>query len=522
MKYYRKMLKKNKSTNNLPKIAGLKDSARKPDLVLINSPINDYNKIPKPDTEELPAFGLAYIATECEAAGFNVGVLDAEVLALSPEQTAKIINEVNPRWVGINMLTPTYYLTRRILANLNPDIPIITGGAHAKALPEKVLRDSLIGHRIKLIVLEDGEYIVKGILSGIDLQKIEGIAYLNNAGEYVYKPHDRNGKWIPKDLDSLSFADRKFLPGDPFESQGKLETNMVGSRGCPFNCNFCAGSQKTLLFGVRRRSPENIIKELMVLRKKRINAVRFIDDLFLADKNYIERFARNMVESGLNKDFVWDATGRVNILSELNENLLKLMASSGCREIAIGIESASQRILNLMEKSITPLMVKTSIAKLARAGICTKGYFILGYPSETKEEMETTVDFMHELRALARKEVRQPNMGCFRGSMFEFRPYPGTLIFDYLTGKKPWPKDFWGNIKSTPVYTEDEIIYSFRPVFMEGLEERQKHNYSTDYPFANGILPYEIQDIIANAMKDQKKDIIENNEYLPGLRSDYI
>lgn len=516
------MSKKIKSTENLPKIAGLKDPSQRPDLILINSPINDYNKIPKPDTEELPAFGLAYIATECEASGFNVGVLDAESLALSPEQTAKIINKVNPRWVGINMLTPTYYLARRILANLNPDISIIVGGAHAKALPEKVLRDSLIGHRIKLVVLEDGEYIVKGILANTNPQEMEGVAYLNADGEFVYKPHDCNGKWIPKNLDSLNFADRKFLLGDPFESQGKLETNMVGSRGCPFNCNFCAGSQKTLLFGVRRRTPENIIKELKILRTQGINAVRFIDDLFLSDKNYIERFSKNMVESGLNNDFVWDATGRVNILSELDENLFKLMALSGCREIAIGIESASQRILNLMEKKITPEMVKTSIIKLARVGICTKGYFILGYPSETREEMKLTVNFMHELRELARKETCNPNKGYFRGSMFEFRPYPGTLIYDCLTGKKPWSKDFWGNSKSTPVYSEDEVLSSFRPVFMEGLEERQKHNYSTDHTFANGVLPYEIQDIISNAMKEQKKDMVKHKEHLHGLRLNYV
>lgn len=519
-------MQKNKtSAKTFPEITGLREPTRRPDLILINSPINDYNRIPKPDTEELPAFGLVYIATECEAAGFNVGILDAENLALSPEHAAKIVNESNPRWVGINILTPTYYLARRILANLHPEIPIIAGAAHAKALPEKVLRDSLVGNRIKLIALEDGEYIVRGVLKNIDPQDMEGIAYLDHTGEFICKPYDHKGKWIPKNLDSLNFANRKFLSGDPFESQGKVETNIVGSRGCPFNCSFCTGARRTLLFGIRRRTPENIIKELMMLRNQGINAVRFIDDLFLIDREYIEKFSKMMVESCLNKDFVWDATGRANILTKLENSALELMALSGCREIAMGIESASQRVLDLMKKNITPTMVRQSIAKLARVGILVKGYFILGYPSETKKEMESTVNFMHELRKLARKESggsKHNEKGHFRGSMFEFRPYPGTLIYDYLTGKKPWLKGFWKTTKMAPVYTEDEMLASFRPVFMDGLEERQKHNYTTDYPFTNGTLPYEIQGLIAGAMLDQKEDMNKHGEYLPGLRSDNI
>jgi radical SAM superfamily enzyme YgiQ (UPF0313 family) len=507
------------------RISGLKEPNSRPDIVLVNSPINDYKRIPKPDTEELPAFGLAHIATECEAAGFNVGVLDAETLALTPEETAKTLNEVNPKWVGINMLTPTYSLARRIVVNLREDIPVIAGAAHAKALPEKVLRDPLIGEKIKVISLEDGEFITRGLLENISPEDMEGVAYLDHHGDLIIKPYDTQNKWIPRNLDGLHFADRKFLPGDPFESQGRRETNIVGSRGCPFNCSFCAGAREMLMFGVRNRTPQNLINELAVLKEQDINSVRFIDDLFLANKKRMAGFFKNMIETGLNNHFVWDATGRVNTLSKLDDNTAEMMALSGCREIAIGIESASPRVLQLMDKSIDPDMVVETVSKLSKVGIRIKGYFILGYPSETKYEMGKTVEFMHNLRSLARNTIYDNpitpqgtvNMGQFRGSMFEFRPYPGTPIYNFITGKSEWPEEFRAPGREIPIYSEDDVINSFRPVYMDGLEERQKHNYTTDHPFTEAM-PYEIQEMIADAMITQREDMEKHGEYLPGIR----
>lgn len=509
-----------------PEIAGLKEPEQRPDLILVNSPINDYTRIPKPDTEELPAFGLAHIATECEVAGFNVGVLDAETLAMTPEQTAKVINRVKPKWVGVNMLTPTFSLARRIVANIDSDIPVIAGAAHAKAMPEQVLRDPVIGKKIKAIALEDGEYIVRGILQNVEPQDMGGVAYIDHHDRFIQKPFDVENKWIPQNLDLLHFADRKFLPGDPFESQGKTETNSVCNRGCAFNCKFCAGARDMLMFGIRSRSIDNILSEMQMLREQGVNAIRYIDDLFLANKRKMAEFFNGMVNSKMNQDFVWDATGRVNTLSTMDNDLLSQMAVSGCREVSIGVESGSQRVLNLMDKSITPDMVRETVRKLSSVGIRVKGYFILGYPSEQVAEMDETVDFMHELRQLSRETAHAnpltpngtKNTAQFRGSMFEFRPYPGTPVFNYLTGKTPWPNDYWQDQKLAMTFTEDELLLSFRPVFMDGLEVRQKHNFTTDHPFSEA-LPYQIQDFISSAMITQRQDINEHGEYLPDLRS---
>lgn len=510
----------------LSHISGLREPKQRPDLVLINSPINDYTNVERPDTEQLPAFGLAHIATECENAGFNVGLLDAETLALGPEEAARIINLANPRWIGINMLTPTFPLAKRILMSANEDIPVAVGAAHVKARPEQILRDPKIGKRIVAVALEDGEFIMRGLLSDVSPEEMGGVAYIDpRNGEFVEKRSDPQKKWIPWELDQMHFADRKFLPGDPFPSQGRLETNIVGSRGCPFNCRFCAGAREQLLFGVRNRSPHNLIGELTMLRDHGVSAVRFIDDLFLANKKRMEGFFKEIMATGLSQDLVWDATGRVNTLSRIDNSMLEMIAQSGCREISIGAESASPRVLSIHDKSITTDMVTETVYKLASVGIRTKAYFILGAPTETQEEMEQTVAFMHHLRETARKAVRnnpdtskgEINLAQCRGSMFEFRPYPGTALYDYITGRVSWPEETWFQGADRFMYTPEQIIEGFQPVLMEGLEERQKHNYTTDLPFSD-VPPDEIQKIIANAMSTQRRDMDKHGEYLPGVK----
>lgn len=506
-------------------ISGLNNPNSKPKVLLVNSPINDYGRIKRPDTEQLPAFGLAYIATELEAAGHNVGLVDAEVHALSPEKAAAVINDAAPEYVGINLLTPTYELASRIVANLSPQIKIISGGAHAKALPERVLRDPRWNNLLGL-ALEDGEIIMKAVVDGVPFADMAAVAYLDEDGNFHNIDRDTEMKWLPWQLDALLFPDRKFLPGDPFHSQGRMETNMVGSRGCPFHCRFCAGARELLIGGVRKRSVGNILNEFKMLNEQGVTAVRLIDDLFLADKKRMKEFFEGMISSGLGEKMVWDATARVNTLSKMPVELLEAMSLSGCREVSVGVESASPRILRLLDKDTTPDMVTATVKNLSTAGIRTKGYFILGSPSETEEEMVATVNFMHSLRELAWDTVKQNpispsgnhNSAQFRGSMFEFRPYPGTRLYHMLTGVYPWPKDLeWPEGVKAPRYTDDEIISGFRPVLMDGLEERQKHNYTSDLDMGTTLPVEGIQNLLVQAMLEQRSAMQINGGYLPGV-----
>lgn len=129
---------------------------------------------------------------------------------------------------------------------------------------------------------------------------------------------------------------------------------------------------------------------------------------------------------------MWDATGRINILNRMSDDMLELLKLNGCREVALGIESGSERLLTYMGKRITPDMTRSIVRRLTEHGINIKGYLILGFPTETRDELRATVRQVYDLWDIA---DGQP--GRFRASVFEFRPYPGTPEWHRLlaTGK---------------------------------------------------------------------------------------
>lgn len=353
-----------------------------------------------------------------------------------------------------------------------------------------------------------------------------GVAYIDKSSDqYIEHRQDNEGKWIPRDLNALPLLNRKFFKNGIIESEGKLEANIVGSRGCPFSCPFCAGAKEMLIFGVRQRSVENIVEEVKNLKEQGVTAIRFTDDLFLSSLARMKKFFNLMIEADLSKNIVWDATGRVDILSKLDKETLELMARSGAREISVGVESGSQRIIDLMNKGFKKETVTRAIVNLASIGVRTKTYFMLGVPSETEDEAKESVLFMQELRNVARRVVAEnpitptgeQNKAQCRGSMFIFRPYPGTPFSEQLQGKKPWAEGTWKNSESPYLYTEDDILESFYPTEIKpGLETRQKHNFGTTLQLGP-LEPSKIQEMVDEAMLLQKQEMIDHGEYLPGI-----
>jgi hypothetical protein len=117
---------------------------------------------------------------------------------------------------------------------------------------------------------------------------------------------------------------------------------------------------------------------------------------------------------------VWHATGRINVLHRASDDTLDTLAANGLREVALGIESGSDRMLTLIDKRIDPGMTEQVVRRLTERGIHVKGYFILGFPTETAEEIDQTVALVERLWHLT---DTQP--GRFWASVFEYRPYPG-------------------------------------------------------------------------------------------------
>src|SRR5258708_15369358 len=111
------------------------------DALFINAPLRDYSLRPRVNDFTLPVLGMGYIATYAKLHGFNVGVVDAEALGLGIDQTAQLVNELSPRWTGFNLLAPTYEISARLAAELDPTINVMVGGHQAKAMPTETLTD---------------------------------------------------------------------------------------------------------------------------------------------------------------------------------------------------------------------------------------------------------------------------------------------------------------------------------------------------------------------------------------------
>src|SRR2546423_7172148 len=125
------------------------------DLLLVNAPLRDYGLRPRVNDFTLPVLGMGYIATYAAAQGFNVGVLDAEALGLGVDQVLQLINQLGPRWVGFNLLAPTYQISARIAAGLDAEIKVMVGGHQAKAMPNEIVRDPRFS-RLDALVLGEG------------------------------------------------------------------------------------------------------------------------------------------------------------------------------------------------------------------------------------------------------------------------------------------------------------------------------------------------------------------------------
>ncbi|WP_225731005.1 MULTISPECIES: B12-binding domain-containing radical SAM protein [unclassified Nocardia] len=427
-------------------IAGA-DSRHPLDLVLVNAPLRDYGVRPRVNDFTLPVLGMAYIATVAARHGHNVGVLDAEALGLGIGDTAALVNRARPRWAGFNLLAPTYQISATIAAALDPDIRVLLGGHQAKAMPVEILTDPRMLRCGALVVGEAETRVVELLDDHRSRSRLPGVMWLDPVlHSPVIGGMPGTGHYLAPDIDAMPFVDRTYLADDPHVEGGRVEANMVGARGCPYNCSFCgAAVSANPDVQIRVRKADNIIDEMTALRDELgVTAFRFVDDLFLGARRVIDAMMDGFTAAGVGEWARWDATGRINVLDRIPDATLDVLAANGLREVAVGIESGNEAMLEHIDKRITPAMALRVVDRLLAHGISVKGYFILGFPGETTAQMDDTENLIHRLW-----EVADTRDGVFRSSVFEFRPYPGT------------PE--WTRLMATGRYTSEQLL-DYAPV----------------------------------------------------------
>jgi radical SAM superfamily enzyme YgiQ (UPF0313 family) len=472
------------------RVAGA-DLSRRLDAVFINSPLKDYDCAPRLNDFTLPVLGLGYLATYAASQDLNVAVLDAEALGLGLNQVADTVNALMPRWVGLNLLAPTYRHSVSLLGKLAPDIKVMLGGHQAKAMPHAILADEAIP-RIDALVLGEGDSRAAALLENLSArERLPGVLWRGGTGRAgLCESRPQAGSWLAPDLEALPLLDRRFLVDDPFLAEdGRLEAAVVGSRGCPYDCAFCgAAISANPDVRWRLRTPANILAELEALHRAGVQAVRFVDDLFLAHPRFMREALSALVAADVPGRMVWDATGRINVLARAPEELLDLMAAAGCREVALGIESGSAEVLARMDKRITPAMTERVLRRLSERGIGVKGYFILGFPGESREDLAATEAHIRRLWQIADKAG-----GRLRASAFEFRPYPGTPI--------------WHQLLAEGQYSAEQLMdYQHVDLSAEGVDEalraRDEFNFSSQIQFGQTPLG-EMRAVLARIAREQ-------------------
>ncbi|MGH3377109.1 MAG: B12-binding domain-containing radical SAM protein [Actinoallomurus sp.] len=448
------------------------DLERPLDCVFVNAPLRDYADRPRVNDYTLPVLGMAYIATYAAHHGFNVGILDAEAHGIPVADVVRTINDLAPRWAGFNLLAPTYEISAQIAGQLDPQIMVMAGGHQAKAMPTEILADPRMRHCEALVLGEAETRAVELLTDHRNRADLPAVMWTDHVlKQPVTGARMGAGHHLAPDINGLPFVDRTFLAQDPYPAAGRIEANMVGARGCPYDCSFCgAAVSANPDVTIRTRGPQDILAEMHQLHDQYgVTAFRFVDDLFLGARRVIDRMITAFSAADVGRWAVWDATGRINVLHRLDDASLARLANNGLREVALGIESGSGRMLSYIDKRITPDMIRSVVTRLTGHGIGIKGYFILGFPTETRAELAQTVQLVHDLWNLADRQA-----GTFRASLFEFRPYPGT------------PE--WARLMATGRYTPAELLdYSAVDLTDAGVDEsmrqRDEFNFSVGIQF---------------------------------------
>ena len=297
--------------------------------------------------------------------------------------------------VGISVMTPMLneaLFASRVAKGLPHDPLVVWGGPHPTVMPEQTM-----GYpEVDAICLGEGEEtFLELIQRGGDPQDVAGMWYRAD-GEIVRNPP----RPMIADISRLPFPARDLIPMDAYirawysltaADPNLTGTSVIGSRGCPYSCTYC---QPTLrqLFGrkVRRRSVDDIIAELEHLKATyNIQAFMFEDDTFIANGGWAHEFCDRLRTCGLG--LKWGCNVRADLV---RRDLLVAMREAGLVQMNMGIESGSQRVLDdIYHKRITIEQVEQAAAMANELGIRVGGYFMLGAPTETIEEVRRTIAF---------------------------------------------------------------------------------------------------------------------------------
>ena len=418
------------------------------------------------------SLGIAYVASYLNSKGHDAWLYNADFLntkvflnqknlfkrfddykTFFKDENHKIWNEVidkiiafEPEWIGYTSYTANITaieIISRKLKSLRPAIKQVIGGVHATLDPEILNKVPSLDYSIQ----REGEHAMFDLLDGKDPKNISGVVSRGPSGLI----NNWDADVIP-DIDKLPFPERDKFWGLTEEEKLMVDVSYICSiRGCPYRCNYCASPEHWKRNKTQYRSPKSLVNEMRYLkenywnRKKEFDysasantkskneliiednsSVYFVDDIFTVHKERIKEILQRIIDE--NFGMKWKCEARTD---HLDEEICQLMAKAGCIRVKIGFESGSDRILKMIQKDETTEDMRKGAKLLKDAGVPFTGYFMIGFPEETDDDVRQTIKFAKEIDA-------------DYYSLSVLAPYFGTKVYydmidaGFELDKKPW------------------------------------------------------------------------------------
>ena len=339
--------------------------------------------------------------------------------SMDPEERI-VADCVDANIVGFSATSPTFDWCRSLASKIkaaNPGVWIVVGGYHSS-----VLGAACLSSDIDQVVQGEGEHAMLSIIEGNRAPIVQGFTMRFSELPWVDRDLIRNERHV-------EVAQR---------DTGKRITSFQAHRGCPFRCRFCADGKRKALYGgippvVRHREVDSLVAEMHhVTEEYALDLIKFCDATWNIRESWVESFCLHKMGQGFTTPFFANIHARVT-----SQKMFDLMAAAGCTDIGLGIESGSERVLSCLGKGTDKQMIRDAVFWAKAAGIHVRGYFILGMPEETEDDLRQTEEFAAEL------ELDEYGFTILC-------PYPGTDFYDPIRMSSiDWAKtdeysnDFW-------------------------------------------------------------------------------
>ena len=341
-----------------------------------------------------PPLGILYISAFLKEHGVENRIFDTTFS--SKNELKKFLVTENPDYIAIyvNLMTKLNVLeiVRFIKSTeeLNK-VKIILGGPEVRYNAKDLLE-----HGADFIVIGEGEETTLELITKLtmknecDFRQINGIGFKDENEKFIFTPER-----TLINIDELPLPNRSGIDISKYLEAWKRHHNLGAisvstMRGCPYTCRWCSRAVYGLTY--RRRSPKKVVEELSLINEEyHPDTIWFVDDVFTISHKWLSAFNEEL--KNINLKIKYECITRAD---RMNEDVISIMKESGCFRVWIGAESGSQRIIDAMDRRVKVEQVRKMIKLAKKYGIETGTFIMLGYPGETEQDIEETINHLKQ------------------------------------------------------------------------------------------------------------------------------